>query len=725
MTVVVVFVAMVSLAAAYLLTEIAERNVLIGLGNAQRAFNHFETQRKDIMLLEAESLAATPFLRATLAIPDVDSETVRVATGQLTHSSGIAHLLVTDDNGAVYVPDDGLSKDSIEKLNSLSLRYKGLPFQGALELASGVFRVAMVPLSGPGLGSILLLQELDSPASLKQISEITGTGVAVINRGEIRVANGEVSGATWLLQPTGAIEFISKSAQFKSVTMETEQGSFFVSYRELTPEADLVLYLSGDLLPTTLSSVRISVVFGTVFALLVGLIASLWLANQIGRPILALTETTRRYSDGDFDARVAVDRLQKDELGQLSLAFNDMAENLDANRKEIIASKEAAENANMAKSTFLAVMSHEIRTPLNGVLGTANLLEHTEIDEKQRGLLDIIQQSGSNLLEIIGDILDFTKIESGKLELFAVAIDINSFVDKVMSQHLQDAQKKGLALQVDLPEETVIVEADEVRLRQILSNLVGNAIKFTDEGCVQVSLRVSVDDTQQARLCFTVQDDGIGMAEERLATIFDPFSQADETTTREFGGTGLGLAITRQLVDLMHGNIEVFSELDIGSRFELDLTCPVVVQEESIDAAQHEVAEQDSFSGTTMLLVEDVVVNQEVVKGMLSWFGCLVEIAENGQEALHIADAQAFDLIFMDCHMPILDGWNATRAIRANENSPNRETPIIALTANAMSGDRESCLAAGMNDYLSKPITVDDIGAMLTKWMRLKPADQG
>jgi PAS domain S-box-containing protein len=398
----------------------------------------------------------------------------------------------------------------------------------------------------------------------------------------------------------------------------------------------------------------------------------------------------------------------------------------EAAARDLEASLKKAEEANKAKGDFLANMSHELRTPMNGVLGMAQLLADTALDTEQRECVSTINGSAENLLMLLNDILDFSKIEAGALQLEHLAFDMRDALNGTVNLLRSQADKKQIALVSNitpfLPE---YVWGDPGRTRQILTNLLGNAIKFTNAGHVRLVTDIHIEDSGDW-LHISVEDTGMGIPAAKLDEIFDKFTQADASVTRKYGGTGLGLAITKQLVSLMGGRIGVESAEGKGSTFWFTIPCKPASQNDVLRPREQSSAECEyatvrmPVAEARVLLVEDYPVNQMFAMKLLRKFGfCHIDLAENGVEAIQKYRTNMYDVIFMDCQMPELDGYQTTAKLRLLEEGTTLHTPIVAMTANAMMGDREKCLKAGMDDYISKPLRAEHLKAIIRHWFEI------
>lgn len=521
--------------------------------------------------------------------------------------------------------------------------------------------------------------------------------------------------------------------EFHSSATETGKQIDAITHEyeaSLEKKQENILAHIDHLLKITLNNLTISTAIMSALVIII----AVWMASTLTNKITVIIGGIQKIREGRYSTRLKVE--SRDELGQLAMAFNEMSDRVEDSVDEIRSAKEKAEDSDKAKSLFLANMSHEIRTPMSAIIGMSRLALESSENDGQKKMIASVKGSADSLLSVINDILDFSKIEADQLDLENHTFSLHKVVESTVKSVAILADDKGIEIGYRIADSVPqLVRGDNLRVRQILYNLLGNAVKFTSQGMVSVEVRKKEVEGSRLRICFIVRDTGIGIPKEHLDMIFDRFSQSDVSIARKYQGAGLGLAISQKLCRMMGGDITVSSELGMGSVFEFSLLFSEPVSGDKAITVEGYLGEPRQVEPLDILIVEDNVANRDLACLVLAKDNHRVVTAESGLVALHRLVEHSFDIVLMDIQMPEMDGFTASKIIRACENESElhyaipellekelreklvgKHQPMVALTAHAMRGDKERCLAAGLDDYLTKPFVPDQVVAVLNNY---------
>lgn len=729
MTIILGFLVFTSMALDGLVAGVLDGEMTQRLASSQTAYQRFVAIRSSVLLEHTRTVSQWSSVRGYLEDPsrvDLPEDVDTLLGAELQ--------LIGDASGTII---DRSKPLDVRELPGISDVLEGEEYVGNWVLDENVYLVAAAPVkseNGIVVGFVARGRALNNQEA-ENLRSATGTDTTIIHEGRMIAASWEDAedGHSPQLDP---MKWASVPA-FQQARITAAGREYLATAVPIVPgTTTLVLSRPLDDVLIHFNHAKNTFRWIAAGAALLALLIAQSIGNRIIQPLRDLTEAADDLATGNLGSQVAV--RTDDDTGRLARSFNAMAHQINGLLRESMDKARAAEQANAAKSAFLATMSHEIRTPLNGIMGFSDLLMDTNLTEVQRDYVHTARQSGEELLTIIDDILEYSRTANGEETLDERPFHLPGVVKRCLDSIRNRAGEKGLEVRVELAESIPHYLVGSVHhLRQVLQIILNNAVKFTREGYVSLRILLLQETSASAKIQVVVQDTGIGIPQDGLGRIFEPFFQADSSNTRRFGGTGLSLAMFRETVELMSGNFGVDSEVDVGSIFWFTVelqkqtgrvedkastidTVPSLINHaretyEQMETPQSRVsaskiADGPWRSGQRVLIAEDSAVNRKVAGLVLEKAGWEYSIAENGQEALERLSTETIDLVLMDCQMPVLDGLEATRRIREQERQQGGgHIPIIALTANALAGDRDACRDAGMDDFIAKPFRAEDL----------------
>ncbi|MCP3914104.1 MAG: response regulator [bacterium] len=689
------------------------------------AYALFDDTRDALLVDKARTLARAPHLRAVLDTPEVDEETVAFALEAMADAVGEQLVLVADGSGRV-VFRSGSNIDSVVDQPGASSVLDGGVYSGLWHESERSYVVAVSPvtLADTVLGLLAIGAPVDTDYA-RLLGRATSQDVTFIRGGRAIAHTCQSSRCVGLEQPLGGPENWEAIGPF-TISRIVVGGAEHIATAIPIDDGRARVLLSRPLNEalTSFHAAKREMILIACLVASCAFLVSRRLAAHIAQPIQDLRVASENMAAGDLATRVHVSG--HDELGTLGESFNGMASRMEGLVEDVTEKARAAEEASRAKAHFLSTMSHELRTPLNGILGFSQVLGQSQLSKEQNAHLAIVERSGRDLLRLIDDILAFAEIEAGKVDPEPIAFHLPTSIERALEGIRERAAKKGLELTIEIAESVPRrLVGDVHRLCQSLKHLAENAVKFTLQGSVRVEVEVQSEEAGEVVLEFAVTDTGIGIPLDRHDELFEAFTQVDSSPSRAHGGAGLGLALTREYVRLLHGECRCESTPGVGStfhfsaRFEKEATYVDLRGLPPDSGASGAGSAQHAADGASkrILIVEDNPANQRLVSVVVSRAGWKYRLAANGAECLKQFDGEHFDLILMDCQMPVMDGFEATRAIRERELDRGGHVPVIAVTANTQEGGREACHAAGMDGYLAKPFHPSALVQSIEAWL--------